>query len=114
MAGLSITPAVAWELIPWSWFIDYFLHVGDLLENLDHGVASECAAKYAYLMNTSEMRSEQQNFAGFKHGAGISGVATISTVTKTRSVASPFGFGLTGELNPGQLAILSALGLSRS
>lgn len=113
MAGLSITAANVWEVIPWSWLIDYFVRVGDLLENLDNGLASEVVAKYAYLMNTSEVRSEQWSHASFKGGSTINGIARKVTVTKTRVAASPFGFGLTSNLSDSQLAILSALGLSR-
>lgn len=114
MAGLTLTPQVVWELIPWSWFIDYFLHVEDLLANLDNGVVSECAAQYAYLMNTSQVSSVQQSFASFKNGGSITGSASRISVTKTRVPASPFGFGLSGDLTPGQLGILAGLGLARS
>ncbi len=30
--GWRISPADAWELMPWSWFSDYFFNVGDYLE----------------------------------------------------------------------------------
>ena len=30
--GLRINPADLWDAVPWSWLIDYFANVGDLLE----------------------------------------------------------------------------------
>lgn len=30
--GLRVSPATLWEAIPWSWLIDYFANVGDILE----------------------------------------------------------------------------------
>jgi hypothetical protein len=30
--GLRFNPADFWEAIPWSWLIDYFLNIGDMLE----------------------------------------------------------------------------------
>lgn len=114
MAGLSITPEAIWELMPWSWFADYFLHIDDLLSNLDNGVVSECAAAYAYVMCTSEVCARQESWASLKNGNYLSGSAIRRSVTKTRSPASPFGFGLSGDLSSGQLAILAGLGLSHT
>jgi hypothetical protein len=31
--GLRFNPADFWEAIPWSWLIDYFLNIGDMLES---------------------------------------------------------------------------------
>lgn len=37
--GWRISPADVWELLPWSWFIDYFTNVGDYLQGTDNSVA---------------------------------------------------------------------------
>nr|UJQ85131.1 MAG: hypothetical protein 1 [Leviviridae sp.] len=30
--GLNLRPAMLWDAIPWSWLIDYFTNIGDLME----------------------------------------------------------------------------------
>lgn len=37
--GWRLSPADVWELIPWSWFIDYFGNIGDFLQASDNSVA---------------------------------------------------------------------------
>ncbi len=122
LMGLELTPAVIWELTPWSWLIDWFLHIGTLIQNLSTLGLSNTILNYAYATGRVErflsargkptLRSEGPGLI-----TGFSGnfLWTWKIDTKVRIAASPFGFDVaTGLLNANQLAILSALGLARS
>jgi hypothetical protein len=37
--GWRVSPADAWELVPWSWLADYFGNVGDYLQASDNSIA---------------------------------------------------------------------------
>jgi hypothetical protein len=111
--GLSITPREVWELIPWSWLVDWFTNAGDVISNVSGG-ALDCVAKYAYVMGTTSRRWTQQCGTTFCDGTSITGNVETEHFAKTRVAANPYGFGITfGELSPRQLAILAALGLTR-
>jgi hypothetical protein len=112
--GLSLTPDVLWELMPWSWLIDYFTNAGEIFKNLSTGYV-DAVAKYAYLMGTTRFAQEQQSSFKSSDGQLITGVIQRERSYKVRIGASPFGFGLTSDnLTVGQQMILAALGLSRS
>jgi hypothetical protein len=114
--GLSITPEAAWELIPWSWLIDYFCNAGDIFANLSGGGRYvDAVAKYAYVMCMTERSVEQTNSFTDKRGNRYTARVKDVNSYKTRVSATAFGFGMEGgSLSPSQLAILAALGLSRS
>jgi len=115
--GLSLTPETAWNLTPWSWAVDWFSNVGDVLSNISDALTDSLVMGYGYLMeHTVQKRS--YNFYG-PTGCKTKGArpATVTFVieTKQRVQANPYGFGLTWKgLSPHQLSILSALGISRS
>jgi hypothetical protein len=48
--GWRISPSDAWELVPWSWFSDYFFNVGDYLEatsnRSEFALESVCVMKH--------------------------------------------------------------------
>lgn len=112
MYGLTLTPATVWELIPWSWLVDYFCSFGDIISNISSGTV-DCVAKYAYVMGKTEHKYEQTSLGRFQSGKYITGTVVESLTTKGRVSASPFGFGLGDQLSGRQLAILAALGISR-
>lgn len=62
--GWRIAPADAWELMPWSWFIDYFFNVGEFLEvyanNSEYKLESTCVMQH----DRTEHRFELTNVAG--------------------------------------------------
>lgn len=112
--GLTITPADAWEAIPWSWLIDYFTNVGNVLSNIDSGYVDDVVASYAYVMRSSITSASQQSSGVLLDGTAYSGTITQESETKARAAADPFGFEVSGDLSPRQLAILAALGISRN
>jgi hypothetical protein len=113
------TPSVLYNMIPWSWLVDWFTNLGSVIENLDAGVADRLAADYFYVMREVKRTHTSDRKVGFYEqdtGQKISvgGVAQGSSFSKVRIMGNPFGVGLNQEgLSPMQLSILGALGLSR-
>lgn len=106
--GGTITPGDVYELLPWSWLIDWYTNLGDVISNLSVGTV-DFAAEYAYIMSSAQYVRRQESFAG-----SASASLTIEVSTKYRAAANPFGFGIPeSNHTPRQLAILSALGIQR-
>lgn len=111
--GLELTPSLVWELTPWSWLVDWFTNVGDVLDNISNpGLAENLAAKYAYVMG--ETRCELDLTVRLNTISPVTAIFNYSLSRKVRMEANPFGFGLTWEgLTPKQWSILGALGITR-
>lgn len=117
--GMVPKLALIWELTPWSWLVDYFASVGDVLDNLQDDLAENLVADYAYLM-ASQYETQKLVLTGnvFQRGTRrripITCSHTAVWETKSRSVASPFGFGLSVDnLSGRQQSILAALAATR-
>lgn len=120
---INLSPYNVYQLIPWSWLLDWFSNTGDIIYNLTQISANNLVAKYAYSMRATELRRER--FATWtakctsvidgKYDIDYSyygGSSHISVITKTRASASPFGFDLSlPDLSAWQVSILIALGL---
>jgi hypothetical protein len=119
--GLRPTPSVVYNAIPWSWLVDWFSNLGDVISNLDSGVADHLAADYCYVMRKTTHVVNKDSVGWFKTGwqsgspiKQVSASVRQEYFSKSRSVGSPFGFGLKeSDLSTTQLTILGALGLSR-
>jgi hypothetical protein len=116
MVGLDITPEVMWELTPWSWAADWVVNTGVLAKNASAFSTDGLVMPYAYMMEhkTSSVSYQLSNF-GYKSYPGKQVLRqTFVSEVKSRRTATPFGFGLSfEELTPRQVAILTALGMSR-
>lgn len=112
--GLQLTPSLVWELTPWSWLVDWFSNVGDVLNAYSEtGLVNNLAAKYAYLMGEKSvvLLDEHQ----LKTSPPIATQFQFKLERKSRVEANPFGFGVTWDvLTPRQWSILTALGLKKS
>lgn len=112
--GAKPNPSLLWELTPWSWLIDWFSNVGDVIANFDNGWADNLAARYAYVMGTTQCTRVIDSTSYMADGTNIHITSTYPLVWKSRVGASPFGFGLTSEdLSARQWSILAALGISK-
>jgi len=113
--GLKITPELIWQLTPWSWAVDWFSNVGDVVSNVSSWTDDHLVMRYGYLMEHTIVKDTYtRDPSPFKNGAGTGSISLI-TETKQRVRANPFGFGITWEgLSPFQLSIAAALGISRS
>jgi len=114
--GFEITPALVWELTPWSWFADWFGNVGDVLANLSD--LGELVHDGAYVMEHRliETKYSQVQLLKLDNGGSYQTETSCTIVeeAKERAVANPFGFGSDGgNITPSRAAILAALGLSR-
>lgn len=117
LLGLSLTPETVWNLSPWSWAVDWFSNVGDVLSNISDMITDNLVLQYGYMMEHTVQR-RTYTYAG-PTGAKTRDVrpSEVSFVieTKLRQRANPYGFGLTWSgLSPFQLSILAALGISKS
>lgn len=127
--GLSPKPSVLYELMPWSWLIDWFANVGDVLKSFESSDIAELVIDYAYLMrhqskvttysSTVPYLLDSPSFGSIdpKYDMIVppdSSFTVVKAERKERIAATPFGFGLhINDLTDRQYAILTALGLSR-
>lgn len=113
--GVNPSPSLLWEVLPWSWLIDWFASTGDVLNNISSGAVEGLVSRYAFVMSTTEHRRTVTEYMDFKPPWGrILAYGTETYTEKLRSGANPFGFGLAfADLNSRQMMILAALGLSR-
>lgn len=119
LLGAIPTPADAWALMPWSWMVDWFGNIGDVLENIFDPLQFSYAASYACIMQRTESKTMVQVSASQVDpsvtSAHVSVGAESGTITKYRSAASPYGFGVTFDgMTASQAATAAALGISRA
>jgi len=113
--GTDLTPETLWNLAPWSWAVDWIMPVGDLIGNLQDMASDGLVLRYGYIMEHSFV-SDTYTFQGPTGlpASLVPGSYILSRETKKRVRATPYGFGLTWSgFSPRQLAILTALGISR-
>lgn len=114
--GTTLTPESIWELTPWSWAIDWFSNAQEVITNFQNIELYGLVLQYGYMMDET-ITKDTYTFEG---GTGFKGVkssnvapVTLTTVTKHRVKANPFGFGIEwADLSPTQLAIAAALGIT--
>lgn len=109
--GLLIDPSTAWNLIPWSWLIDYFGSMGDVLSAYRNVVglspSAVCIMEHIRRKDVYEYRTD-----GYQSISG--GTGTKVDETKKRDVV-PFVLPELYQpiLSPGQLSNLGALAVLR-
>lgn len=126
--GVNATPSLIYELMPWSWLIDWFANVGDIMSNVSSNAVDNETLDNAHVMQTVTDRFDvhahvawdyyERTFAGtpvFSVAPGSDDLHFSSIwKSKYRQKASPFGFGLkTADFTLRQKAILAALATSR-
>lgn len=116
----GVKPGVdtAWELLPYSWLVDYKTSAGAVISNLSAFGADGLIMPYGYIMGQVKTTTDYRWEGQLRGADGVSKPAvleaTVVKTTKQRERAHPFGFGvLPGSLSGRQLSILAALGLSR-
>jgi hypothetical protein len=111
--GVLPTAIDIYNLIPWSWLVDWFINLNDVMTNLSFLGKDGLFLHRGYLMATytsSEVHEQSGTILGtFARTSG-----EVKFTRKYRIRASPFGFGLTWkEFSPFQTSILLALGSNR-
>jgi hypothetical protein len=111
--GVNPSPELIYNLIPWTWAIDWFTNIGSTMSNFSPSMAENLVADYAYVMEHRRIRTT--TVIEFNTRSGPKSCSAIVTQeSKYRLPASPFGFGVTWDgFSPKQLAIMMALGFSR-
>lgn len=115
LGGLGAVPTAIdlWNLVPWSWFVDWFTNFNHVITNLSYLGQNGLAIRRGYLMAHYATREVHQK-KGLVMSQPFLTTGEILTERKYRVSASPFGFGYTWkDFDPFQLSILGALGVSR-
>jgi hypothetical protein len=116
LLGISLTPDSLWNLAPWSWAVDWFVDVGDVLSNWTDWAIDNQVLMYGYIME-HKRHERTYTFAGH---TGLRdnqqpGDVRMIVESKVRRPATPYGFGLQWtDLSDRQKTIIAALGISRS
>jgi hypothetical protein len=112
--GAEVTPATLYQLMPWSWLIDWVVPIGQIIDNVVNDPVDNLVADYAYISAHQTVTYHDTVSGTFKNGRPFTCGSQVFKESKQRTGASPYGFGLsyTG-FSLKQLAILAALGLSR-
>jgi len=115
LVNVKLTPAVLYELAPWSWLIDWGLRIGDALQTAESLADDRVHAQYAYGMCHTKVRRTQTAVSGRGTVQGPLSAASLYE-RKERVRANPYGFKVGGfaGLNTWQQSILLALGLTKT
>jgi len=128
LLGLSLDPAILYKVYPWSWLLDWFTSVGDVVQNVTRRARHHIVAEYGYVMCSEDftyaapahMIVMSGTFSSLSRLNGTAPEKVLDGVSKTvyafrqREVANPYGFGITfASLSGYQWSILAALGLTR-
>ena len=125
LLGLRLTPSLLWEATPWSWAVDWFSNAGDVIQNVTNFGNAGQVMRYGYMMEETSLKvtkelSDSTFYINSKLNSGQTtqraGACSCGyeVVTKRRSHANPFGFGVSWDgLSPTQIAITAALGITR-
>lgn len=112
--GIDLTPSLLYQVTPWSWLVDWFSNLGDIMDNLSYNAAENLVADYAFIMGSYLKIRYLTAIDEYSDGSVLSASLELRNSLKVRNPASPFGFGIKREdLNGSQLAILTSLGLQR-
>lgn len=115
--GLKPGVDTLYQLTPWSWLVDYFSNLGDVIENINAFSSDGLVMPYGYVMAQKTVTITSKLDFGLWNGTAFAPSSVGDTVvltSKRRLPASPFGFGFSdGSLTPKQWSILAALGLTR-
>lgn len=111
--GTDLNPALIWELVPWSWLVDWFSSTGDSLANTFQDPGDNLVAEYAYIMHSRIISDLYQVYGMTLNGQSYNCEQEYLQECKMRSAATPYGFYATPpSLTAKQTSILVALGLT--
>jgi len=112
----SIATAL-YDATPFSWLLDWFVNVGDVIDNFRGLQARGVQMLWGYMCETAFMESYYEYVLTWKPTDTVffrtNGFCAQKAVTRIR--ATPFGFGTTfGSLTSSQSATLAALAAAKS
>lgn len=112
--GVDLTPATVWNMLPWSWLVDWATDYGNLLKALSAFGNDGLVMVYGYIME-HRVETITDSITGLKVcGIPHSPILQIVRESKLRYRASPFGFTQDAWQPTGrQLSILASIGMTR-
>lgn len=123
--GTHVTPGQLWEVLPWSWLVDWFGNVGDVMSNASQNAVDNLTMDYSFTMK--QVTTETLAQAHVTHSSSNDPCFTWPSMdqsfwsksTETSKArwggGNPFGLNVKLEsLSAYQLSILAALGISKS
>nr|QDH88230.1 MAG: hypothetical protein H2RhizoLitter491535_000003 [Leviviridae sp.] len=114
-----------WNLMPWSWAIDWFVDAGAVIKSLQSLITYGTVLRYGYVMEKTTVTDTYYAGARILDPDPLYATAftppyptvtpiILRTTTKKRVKANPFGFGLSWDgMSNTQKAIAAALGITR-
>lgn len=106
--GLHIDFATVWNVIPWTWLIDWFANIGAILDANRNIVGASSGPCYI----CHEERSQLDNVNVVVETPGIRYTPfRCEMITKRRSLASPFLSASIPMVSAGQFSILASLNI---
>lgn len=117
--GVLPSKSTFWELTPYSWLADYFTTEGDYQQNLDSFAGNALVMPYGYVMCEQRRHIDYKWVGNVRDELGIlkpyTSHGTITWTNMHRRKATPYGFGMSSsDLTGQQIAVITALGLSKS
>lgn len=111
--GVELTEKDVYDLVPWSWFVDWQYNLGAVIKNASSFADQSLVLKYGYLNVTStyDITVESRNIPyGFDDQ-----VMYWRNTRKERIRSTPYGFtSVPSDFTDIQWAILGALGLTKA
>lgn len=115
--GIVPDPSDVWELLPFSWLVDWQSNTGNAIRHLFLQASEGAVQRYGYVMCHSKVVTTYE-WSGMLRIGNVPQPSTFTYVleedVKQRERVRPFGVNYTGEeLSARQLAILAALGIAK-
>lgn len=112
VSGMSIQPETVYELMPWSWLIDYFTNLGDIVKATNNVIPCTHDAVRIMRHYETEAVTTKATILGATNTLKITPLKGVVD-DKYRVIAAPTLSAKTGLLNASQLSILASLSISR-
>lgn len=108
--GMTIDFSTLWEIMPWSWMLDWFGNVGEYLKSQRNIIPARLTGVHP-MKHTKTVYQAPSYVSG--DGKTTMTSITIRRETKTRSTSSAAPVAHFGFLNGSQMGILAALAAAR-
>lgn len=114
LLGTRITPEVIWNATSWTWLLDWFVNIGDVVSNISYLGQDGLVLHYGYIMRNTHLEARAHT-TNVVRGSSRPLTCDVVIDQKARIKATPYGFGLNPEsFTLKQWSILGALGLTRA
>lgn len=118
LTGLTLNSLAStiWELIPWSWMVDYFTNIGDIVESTNNSAHVQCTSCCVMSHRYRRIVSNDTNLTSSGSDPVKASTYTRITETKQRMVGMPPALPDIGLpiLSGAQLSILGSIAVTRA